>query len=53
MKTLGHRSKNQQELMSKRTFVPRQGRSSLGATSSGIASGGQLVMSSGVSGGSQ
>ena len=53
MKTLGHRSKNQQELISKRTFVPRQGRISLGATSTGAAGGSQLLMSSGVSGGSQ
>ena len=53
MKTLGHRSKNQQELMSKRTFVPRQGRSSLGASSSVAAGGTQLMISSGVPGGSQ
>ena len=51
MKTLGHRSKNKQELLSKRTFVPRQGRSSLGVTSSVAAGGAQ--MGSGVSGGSQ
>jgi hypothetical protein len=53
VKTLGHRSKNKQELLSKRTFVPRQGRSSLGATSSVVAGGTQLMMGSGVSGGSQ
>ena len=39
VKTLGHRSKNKQELISKRTFVARQGRSSLGAPSS-VAAGG-------------
>ena len=39
VKTLGHRSKNKQELISKRTFVARQGRSSQGAPSS-VAAGG-------------
>ena len=53
MKTLGHRSKNKQELLSKRTFVPRQGRSSLGATSSVAACGTEFMMSSGVPGDSQ
>ena len=47
MKTLGHRSENRQEQMSKRTYVPRLGRSSLGGTNSAAPSGPQL-MGSGV-----
>ena len=43
VKTLGHKSSNRQELISKRNFVPKQGRSSLG-TSSGAAKGTQLMM---------
>ena len=52
MKTLGHRSKNKQEQMSKRAFVPRQGRSSLGGTNS-VAAGGPQIMGSGAATGSQ
>ena len=50
MKTLGHRSDNRQEQMSKRTYVPKQGRSSLVGTNSVAASGPQL-MGSGVASG--
>ena len=43
LKTLGHKSSNRQELISKRNFVPKQGRSSLGANS-GAAGGTQQMM---------
>ena len=32
LKTLGHKSSNRQELLSKRNFIPKQGRNSLGAS---------------------
>jgi branched-chain amino acid transport system substrate-binding protein len=34
VKTLGHKSKNKQDQMGKRAYVPRQGRSSVGGTNS-------------------
>ena len=50
VKTLGHRSKNKLEQMSKRSYVPRKCRSSLGGTNLAGAGGPQLMGSGAATG---